>query len=275
MNGMLLEIKNLTVAFDGRGGSVEAVCGVSLTVPAGQTVALVGESGSGKSVTAMSILRLVPQPPARFVGGEIFFRDPPSGQTVDLLQLDAKEIRKVRGRRIAMIFQEPMTALNPVMRVGRQIGEVLELHRGLSGGECRAEVSLLLKRVGISDAARRADDYPHQFSGGMRQRVMIAMALAGDPALLIADEPTTALDVTIQRQIIGLLRDVQQERGMGILLITHDFSVVSAMADHVYVMQQGRVVEEGPVDRVMKRAREVYTQSLLQSAMRLTGLGVG
>jgi len=268
---MLLEIKNLTVAFNTRGECVEAVRGVSLAVPAGKTVALVGESGSGKSVTAMAVLRLIPQPPARVLAGEILFRDPSNGETVDLLRLDAREIRKVRGRRIAMVFQEPMTALNPVMKVGRQIGEVLELHRGMVGRQCREEVVRLLTRVGIGDAERRAGDYPHQFSGGMRQRVMIAMALAGDPALLIADEPTTALDVTIQRQILELLRDIQQERGMGILLITHDFSVVSAMADQVYVMQGGRVVEEGPVERVMKSPQAPYTRSLLESAERLTG----
>lgn len=272
---MVLEIRNLTVAFEGREGSVEAVREVSLSVPAGKTVALVGESGSGKSVTAMSVLRLIPQPPARVLSGEILFRDSKSGTEVDLLRLESGALRKVRGRRIAMIFQEPMTALNPVMTVERQISEVLELHRGKRGSVCRGEVVRLLERVGIGDARRRLHDFPHQFSGGMRQRVMIAMALAGDPAVLIADEPTTALDVTIQRQIVELLRELQRERGMAILLITHDFAVVSAMADQVYVMKAGRVLEQGGVSEVLSRPVNPYTKALLDSARRLSGVAVG
>lgn len=269
----LLDIRNLTIAFEMRGEIVHAVRDVSIAVPVGKTVAVVGESGSGKSVTAMSILRLLPQPPARIVGGQILFRDPAGGNAVDLLSLAPKALRRVRGRRIGMVFQEPMTALNPVLSVDAQISEVIQLHRELSRRDCQREVIGLLERVGITDSKRRMADYPHQFSGGMRQRVMIAMALAGDPALLIADEPTTALDVTIQRQIVALLHDLQQERGMSILMITHDFSVVEAIADGVYVMQAGRILENGSTREVLQRPQHPYTQALLTSARRLSYVG--
>lgn len=275
MSDPLLDIRDLTVDFEGRAGTVRALQGLSLSVPEGKTVALVGESGSGKTVAAMSVLRLIPQPPARVVSGQILFRDPRTKVTTDLLRLPSRELRKVRGARVAMVFQEPMTALNPVMTVGRQIAEVLELHRGLRGRDGRAEVVRLLDRVGIAEPSRRVDEYPHTFSGGMRQRVVLAMALAGAPALLIADEPTTALDVTIQKQILDLIRDVQRERGMTVLLITHDFAVVSALADGVYVLHEGRIREHGPTSHILRHPRDEYTQSLVTAARRLTGVPPG
>jgi peptide/nickel transport system ATP-binding protein/oligopeptide transport system ATP-binding protein len=255
----LLEIKDLRTWFDLEEGTVRAVDGVSLSIESGETLGVVGESGCGKSVTAMSILGLNPVPPARYAGGEILFR----GQ--DLLALPERELRKVRGNDITMIFQEPMTSLNPVYTVGAQITEVLELHRNMSKREARAYTIEMLTRVGISSPETRIDEYPHQMSGGMKQRVMIAMALACDPKLLIADEPTTALDVTIQAQILELLKAMQKEFGMSILLITHDLGVVAETTDHVAVMYAGHIVEYAPTDELFARPRHPYTWGLLQS----------
>jgi len=279
----LLEIRNLCTTFGIRGEELPVVDGVSLRVAPGKTVALVGESGCGKSVTALSILGLLPSN-ARVAGGSILFNPasapaPPTrgGATriqnhepcVDLRQLDDSAMRCIRGRHIAMIFQEPMTALNPVFSVGEQIVEVVELHQGLRGRAAREAAIESLREVGIPDAARRAGDYPHQFSGGMRQRVMIAMALAGGPALLIADEPTTALDVTVQQQILDLLESLQRDRGMGVLLITHDLAVVAQTADRVYVMYAGRIVEHGPVRELLDNPLHPYTRGLLRCTPRL------
>ena len=259
---MLLQICNLQTHFISPAGIAPAVDGVSLEIPLGKTVALVGESGCGKSLTALSVLRLVP-PPGRIVGGEILF----GGR--DLLKLNQREMRDIRGNRIAMIFQEPMSCLNPLLTVGHQIGEALELHRGLRGRPRHRRTVELLQRVGIPAPETRVDDYPHQMSGGMRQRVMIAMALACEPDLLIADEPTTALDVTIQAQILALLRELQQQTAMSILLITHDLGLVAGSADTVYVMYAGRIVEQAPVERLYKDPRHPYTQALLRSMPHL------
>jgi len=281
----LLEIEDLRTAFATDERMVPAVDGVSLTIPRGKTVALVGESGCGKSVTALSILRLIPQPPGRVVGGRILFIDPTpiapptrGGATcdqrpreaIDLLQLDDRGMRRIRGNRIAMIFQEPMTALNPVYSIGEQVAEAVELHQGLRGKGAWETVVEALRRVGIPDAARRSHDYPHQLSGGMRQRVMIAMALSCKPALLIADEPTTALDVTVQQQILELLRTLLAESGMSILLITHDLGVVAEAAEDVYVMYAGRIVEHGPVAEVLAHPLHPYTQGLMRCMPRLS-----
>jgi len=255
----LLEIRDLKTYFDMEEGVVKAVDGVSYTIGTGETLGVVGESGCGKSVTAMSILQLNPVPPARYAGGEILFR----GR--DLLKVGHEELRKVRGNDIAMIFQEPMTSLNPVYTVGRQIGEVLELHRKMSRREAHDYAIGMLQKVGIPSAETRIDEYPHQMSGGMKQRVMIAMALACDPALLIADEPTTALDVTIQAQILELLKSMQAEFGMSILLITHDLGVVAETSNHVAVMYAGRIVEYAPTDELFARPQHPYTWGLFQS----------
>ena len=235
---------------------VKAVRNVSLHIPSGKTVALVGESGCGKSMTALSILRLVPEP-GRIVSGHIHFGG------VDLLQLPAEEMRRVRGNRIAMIFQDPMTALNPVLTVGAQIEEVLQLHIGLDKRQARQQAIELLHQVGIPIPAQRCRDYPHQLSGGMRQRVMIAMALACDPQVLIADEPTTALDVTIQAQIMALLEDQRQQRNMANLLISHDLGVVAQNADIVAIMYDGLIVEQAPVRQLFSSPQHPYTQGLL------------
>ncbi len=259
---MLLRIRDLKTHFIGPDGVAPAVDGVSLDIHRGRTVALVGESGCGKSLTALSILQLVP-PPGRIVGGEIRFDDH------DLLKLNQRRMRDIRGNRIAMIFQEPMTSLNPVLSVGHQIGEALQLHRGLRGKALRRRTVELLQRVGIPAPNTRADEYPHQMSGGMRQRVMIAMALACEPDLLIADEPTTALDVTIEAQILALLRELQQQTGMSILLITHDLSLVAGSADTVCVMYAGRIVERALVEDLFDDPRHPYTQALLHSMPRL------
>jgi peptide/nickel transport system ATP-binding protein len=259
---MLLQIHNLRTHFTSPSGLVRAVDGVSLDIPRGQTVALVGESGCGKSLTALSVLRLVP-PPGRIADGEILF----DGH--DLLRLSPRQMRGIRGNRIAMVFQEPMSCLNPLLTVGYQIGEALELHRGLRGKARRRRAAELLRRVGIPAAETRVHDYPHQMSGGMRQRVMIAMALACEPDLLIADEPTTALDVTIQAQILALLRQLQQQTGMSILLITHDLALVAGSADAVYVMYAGRIVEHAPVAPLFDAPRHPYTQALLHRMPRL------
>jgi oligopeptide transport system ATP-binding protein len=242
---------------------VHAVNGISYHVNTGETVAIVGESGSGKSVGVMSLIRLIPQPPGKIVDGEVLF----DGQ--DLLKLKEDELRDIRGNRIAMIFQDPMTSLNPVLTIGRQITEALELHLHMNKEQARKRAVQLLEMVGIPGADSRLDDYPHQFSGGMRQRVMIAMGLSCDPQLLIADEPTTALDVTIQAQIVDLTRRLQDELGMAIIWITHDLGVVAGMADRVLVMYSGFIVEEGNVNDLYARPRHPYTLGLLRSIPRL------
>jgi len=244
MASPLLEIKNLQTHFHTRDGVTRAVDGVSLSVQPGETLGVVGESGCGKSVTALSVLRLLPEKIGRIAGGEVLF------EGTDLLQLDEREMRGIRGNRIAMIFQEPMTSLNPVLTVGFQVAESVRIHQGLSRREARERAVEMLQMVKIPDARRRLDDYPHQFSGGMRQRVMIAMALSCSPRLLLADEPTTALDVTIQAQILDLLRGLQRELGMAVVLITHDLGVVSEVAHRVLVMYAGRVVETSPAAEV-------------------------
>jgi ABC-type dipeptide/oligopeptide/nickel transport system ATPase component len=240
------------------GGATPAVKGVTFQVAAGETLGLVGESGSGKSVTAFGILRLL-QPPGRVTGGQVLF------EGRDLLTLSEKEMRAVRGARISLIFQEPMTALNPVMRVGDQIAEALTSHGLSSRNEARARAVELLESVRIPDPARRARDYPHQLSGGMRQRVMIAIALACEPPLVIADEPTTALDVTIQAQVLDLLREMRARYHLALLLITHDFGVIAEMADRVAVMYKGTIVEQGPVRQILRNPQHEYTQSLLRA----------
>jgi peptide/nickel transport system ATP-binding protein/oligopeptide transport system ATP-binding protein len=257
----LLDVQDLTVVFDGHrpgqtGGSVTAVDGVSFRIGAGETLGLVGESGSGKSVTALAILRLL-QPPGRVASGRVVF------EGRDLMALPEPDMREIRGARISLIFQEPMTALNPVMRVGDQIAEGLVCH-GLAGWTAaRSRAVELLEAVKIPDAARRARDYPHQLSGGMRQRVMIAIALACRPPLIIADEPTTALDVTIQAQVLDLLRELRTQFSLSLLLITHDFGVIAEMADRVAVMYRGRLVEEGPVRQILRDPQHDYTRTLL------------
>jgi oligopeptide transport system ATP-binding protein len=236
---------------------------VSFHVDKGETLGIVGESGSGKSVTSLSIMRLIPNPPGKIVGGQIFF----DGD--DLVKYSEDEMRNIRGKDIAMIFQDPMTSLNPVLTIGRQITESLELHMKMTGKEARNRAAELLAMVGIPSPEKRLDDYPHQFSGGMRQRVMIAMALSCNPQLLIADEPTTALDVTIQAQILELIGRLQDELGMAVIIITHDLGVVAGMADRVNVMYAGRVIEEGPTDQIFADPRMPYTIGLLQSIPRL------
>ena len=259
----LLEVKDLQTHFLTRGGVVRAVDGVSWDVEEGETVALVGESGCGKSVTALSIMRLVQQPAGRIVGGQILFR----GR--DLLTLSEDEMRRVRGREIGMIFQEPMTSLNPVLTIERQLTEGLEIHLGMSRDDAKARAVALLGMVGIPDPARRLRQYPHQFSGGMRQRMMIAMALACDPKLVLADEPTTALDVTIQAQILELLNELKAKLGMAIMLITHDMGVIAETAQRVVVMYGAQVVEEAPVGELFKEPMHPYTQGLLRSIPRI------
>jgi len=259
----LLAIEELKTHFFTRDGVVRAVDGVSYTVNAGETLAVVGESGCGKSVTALSILRLVPSPPGRIVGGAIRF------QSRDLLRLSEAEMRRIRGNDISMIFQEPMTSLNPVLTVARQIGETLTLHQGLSGRAAERRAIEMLRLVRIPEPERRARQYPHELSGGMRQRVMIAMALACNPKLLIADEPTTALDVTIQAQILDLMRELKARLGAAIILITHDLGVVAEMAERVVVMYAGRKVEEAPVRELFRRPHHPYTLGLLASVPRL------
>ena len=252
----LLEVENLQSYFFTRAGLVKAVDDISFSIKKGQTHALVGESGCGKSMTALSLLRLLPEP-GRVVNGEIRFE----GQ--DLMRLPLPEMRRIRGNRISMIFQEPMTSLNPVFRIGDQIAEVLILHSGLNKIEAREKVEELLHQVGIASPASRLLDYPHQLSGGQRQRVMIAMALACNPELLIADEPTTALDVTIQSQIMDLLSRLKEERNMATLLISHDLGVVASHADHVTVMYAGMVVEQAPVEQLFATPLHPYTRGLL------------
>src|SRR5438105_6609763 len=258
----LLEVDNLQTHFRTPDGVNRAVDGVSFHVEEGETLAVVGESGCGKSVTANSILRLIPEPPGK-IAGSIRFRG------IDLLQLSDKEMRRVRGNDISMIFQEPMTSLNPVLTVGRQLGETLRLHQRVSRREADDRAQEMLQLVGIPETKRRLDEYPHQLSGGMRQRVMIAMALACNPKLLIADEPTTALDVTIQAQILDLMRDLKSRVGAAIILITHDLGVVAEVAERVMVMYAGRKVEEAPVAQLFRSPRHPYTQGLLGAVPKL------
>jgi len=263
----LLEVKNLHTYFQTREGLVGAVEGVSFHLDRGELLGLVGESGCGKSMTALSIMRLVAAP-GKIVAGEILF----DGK--DLLQLSNAEMRAVRGNDIAMIFQDPMTSLNPVFTVGEQIAEALRLHRGLSRKAARAAAIEAMREVSIPDPALRADDYPHQLSGGMRQRVMIAMALACDPKVLIADEPTTALDVTIQAQILDLLNQLRRTRELAVLLITHDLGVVAEVAERVAVMYTGKIVEESAVEELFARPKHPYTEGLLRSVPKLTAKDV-
>jgi microcin C transport system ATP-binding protein len=259
MSESLLEVRDLSVTFGAGANAVEAVKRVSFTIARGETVALVGESGSGKSVTALSVLQLLPYPMARHPSGSIRFRG------TELVGAPARELLGVRGNRVSMIFQEPMTSLNPLHTIERQVNEVLILHKGLNREAARRRTLELLKQVGIPEAEKRLDAYPHQLSGGQRQRVMIAMALANEPDLLIADEPTTALDVTIQAQILALLKSLQARYGMALLFITHDLGIVRKVADRVCVMTKGEIVEQGPVAQVFDRPQHSYTQHLLQA----------
>ncbi len=259
MTAPLLDVRHLTTVIDTPAGALHPVDDVSFQVPAGSTVALVGESGCGKSMTALSLLRLLPSPPARVAGGSVLF------EGADLMALSEREMRQVRGARIAMIFQEPMTSLNPVYTVGAQIVEAIRIHQAVGRRAARARAIELLGTVGIPSPGQRVDAYPHELSGGMRQRVMIAMALSCNPKLLIADEPTTALDVTIQAQILDLLRRLQQTFEMSILFITHDLGVVAEFASQMVVMYAGRVVETGSVREVFQRPLHPYTRALLAS----------
>jgi len=262
-NGVLLKIENLQTHFFTEAGVVKAVDGVSLLIRKGETLGVVGESGCGKSVTALSVLRLIPTPPGRIMGGNIWM------DSRDLLKLPEDQMRKVRGASISMIFQEPMTSLNPVFTVGDQIAEGIRLHQGLSKRESWNKAIEMLRVVRIPDPDRRVKEYPHQMSGGMRQRVMIAMALSCNPQLLIADEPTTALDVTIQAQILELLNQLKAELGMAVMLITHDLGIVADTAARVAVMYAGRVVEEAPVLELFKSHKHPYTRGLLNSIPRM------
>ena len=261
--GTLLEVKNLKTHFVTRSGVVRAVDDVSWDVGECESVALVGESGCGKSVSALSIMRLVAGPAGRIVGGQILFK----GR--DLLKLSEEEMRHVRGREIGMVFQEPMTSLNPVLSIGRQLTEGLEIHLGLAPGEARRRSAELLGMVGIPDPERRLPQYPHQFSGGMRQRMMIAMALSCNPSLILADEPTTALDVTIQAQILELMKDLSRRFGVALLIITHNLGVVARYADRVNVMYAGKIIERGTARELYANPRHPYTLGLLRSVPRL------
>ncbi|MBL8769272.1 MAG: ABC transporter ATP-binding protein [Planctomycetes bacterium] len=264
MNAALLEVEGLTITLAGAAGAV--VDDVSFRIDRAETVAVVGESGCGKSLTALALLRLL-EPPLAIRSGAIRF------DGIDVARASERELQRIRGRRIAMVFQEPMTALNPVLTVGEQIVEVLELHAGLRGAAARARAAELLREVEISDPERQLDEYPHRFSGGMRQRVLIAMALAGEPDLLIADEPTTALDVTVQAQVLDLLRELRRTRGMALLLITHDLGLVAEMAKRVLVMYAGRVVEETTVLDLFERPQHPYTRALLAARPALAKPG--
>ncbi|GAA2953262.1 ABC transporter ATP-binding protein [Streptomyces enissocaesilis] len=267
MPGTLLEVRDLHVEFRMRDGVAKAVNGVDYAVAEGETLAVLGESGSGKSVTAQAVMGILDMPPGRITGGEILFR----GR--DLLKLKEDERRGVRGREMAMIFQDALSSLNPVLTVGYQLGEMFTVHRGLSRKDARAKAVELMDRVRIPAAKERVGDYPHQFSGGMRQRIMIAMALALEPGLIIADEPTTALDVTVQAQVMDLLAELQRELGMGLVLITHDLGVVADVADRIAVMYAGRIVETAPVHDIYKAPAHPYTRGLLDSIPRLDRKG--
>ncbi len=260
---VLLQVKDLRTHFLTVEGVVRAVDGVTYDVRAGETVALVGESGCGKSVSALSLMRLIPYPPGRIVGGEIWF----NGR--DLLTLSKEEMRQVRGKEIAMVFQEPMTSLNPALTIGRQMTETLEAHLEMSPSDAQARAAELLRLVGIPEPERRLGQYPHQFSGGMRQRVMIAMALSCNPKLILADEPTTALDVTIQAQILELMKELSQRFGVALIIITHNLGVVARYADRVNVMYAGKIIEQGPARDIYSTPRHPYSLGLLQSVPRL------
>ena len=258
-DGNLLEVKNLRTYFETDDGVVKAVDGISFELKRGQTLGIVGESGSGKSVTNLSIIRLIPEPPGKIVSGEAIFNG------TDLLLVSNEAIRKIRGRRIAMIFQDPMTSLNPFMKISKQLMEMTQLHLGHTKAQARAHAIRMLQTVGIPDAHARADSYPHEFSGGMRQRVMIAMALSCEPELLIADEPTTALDVTIQAQILELIKKLKRDTGTSVILITHDLGVVAGMTDHVIVMYAGKIFEQAPTNELFAKPGNPYTKGLLRS----------
>jgi len=258
-DGNLLEVKNLRTYFDTEDGIVKAVDDVTFQIKRGETLGIVGESGSGKSVTNLSIIRLVPDPPGKIVSGEVIFNGS------DLLLLPTEAIRKIRGRRIAMIFQDPMTSLNPFMKISRQLMEMTQLHLGHTRSQAYEHAIRMLETVGIPDARTRADDYPHEFSGGMRQRVMIAMALSCEPELLIADEPTTALDVTIQAQILELIKKLKRDTGTSVMLITHDLGVVAGMTDHVIVMYAGKIFEQARTSELFSTPGNPYTKGLLRS----------
>lgn len=259
----LLQVKDLKTYFFTDDGVLKAVDEISYDLHEGETLGLVGESGCGKSVSALSLLRLIPYPPGRIMGGEAIF------EGKDLLKMSEEEIRHIRGNKIAMVFQEPMTSLNPVLTIGFQIGEALELHRGFDRKGAKQEVIRLLRMVGIPDAERRIDDYPHQFSGGMRQRVMIAMALSCNPKLLIADEPTTAVDVTIQAQLLEVIKELTSRLGTAVILITHNLGVVARYVNRMAVMYAGRIVEIGPSREIYRQPRHPYTIGLLASVPRL------
>lgn len=265
--GPLLEVRDLHVEFHTRDGVAKAVNGVNYSVSAGETLAVLGESGSGKSVTAQAVMGILDMPPGRIPQGEILFR----GR--DMLRMSGEERRKIRGRKIAMIFQDALSSLNPVLSVGYQLGEMFRVHQGLSRKDAKAKAAELMDRVRIPAARERIGDYPHQFSGGMRQRIMIAMALALEPDLIIADEPTTALDVTVQAQVMDLLAELQREYNMGLILITHDLGVVADVADKIAVMYAGRIVETAPVHQIYARPAHPYTKGLLQSIPRLDHKG--
>src|SRR2546423_4627219 len=258
-NGNVLTVSDLRTYFETEDGTVKAVDGISFEVKQGETLGIVGESGSGKSVANLSLMRLIPNPPGKIVSGSVLFH----GR--DILKLSAREIRDLRGKRMAMIFQDPMTSLNPFMRVSRQLMEVTQLHLGHTKVQARAHAIKMLEHVGIPDANDRVDSYPHEFSGGMRQRVMIAMALSCQPELLIADEPTTALDVTIQAQILELIKRLKTETGASGVLITHDLGVVAGMTDHVIVMYAGKIFEQAPTRELFQRPGNPYTRGLLRS----------
>ena len=259
----LLEVKGLKTRFFTEDGVVHAVNGISYDLDEGGTLGIVGESGCGKSVSVLSVMRLIPEPPGKIVGGEVLF------EGRDILKMDPDDVRKVRGNRIAMVFQDPMTSLNPVLTIGRQIDEALELHMGMDKRQARQRTIELLEMVGIPEAADRADDYPHQFSGGMRQRVMIAMALSCNPRILIADEPTTALDVTIQAQIVELVKRLRDDIGMAVIWITHDLGIIAGLTERVIVMYAGYIVERASVKDLYGDPRHPYTIGLLGSLPRL------
>jgi oligopeptide transport system ATP-binding protein len=258
-DGNLLTVRDLRTYFRTEDGEVKAVDGVDFVLKRGETLGIVGESGSGKSVTNLSIIRLIPSPPGQIVSGEIIF----DGQ--DILSLTQEEVRRIRGKRIAMIFQDPMTSLNPFMRISKQLMELTQLHLGYSRSQAYEHAIKMLETVGIPEARARVDSYPHEFSGGMRQRVMIAMALSCEPELLIADEPTTALDVTIQAQILELIKKLKQETGTSVILITHDLGVVAGMTDHIIVMYAGKVFEQARTDELFSCPGNPYTVGLLRS----------
>jgi len=258
-NGNLLEVKDLRTYFETEDGVVKAVDGIGFELKRGETLGIVGESGSGKSVANLSLMRLIPEPPGKIVSGEILF----GGR--DVLKLSPREVRDIRGKQMAMIFQDPMTSLNPFMRISKQLMEVTQTHLGHSREQAHAHAVKMLEQVGIPDARARADNYPHEFSGGMRQRVMIAMALSCRPELLIADEPTTALDVTIQAQILELIKRLKAETGASVILITHDLGVVAGMTDHIIVMYAGKVFEQAPTAELFARPGNPYTRGLLRS----------